>query len=902
VLPDLPLAEQMIRVQLFLFVVSLSALILAAIMRERQEVQERLLQSNLALEQRVAERTAALSTINLQLQQEVSQRQAAALRAQELRADAQLARQHLERVLAGITDQILMLDSAWRYVFVNDRVTRATGRPREALLGEVIWEVFPALVGTAFETQLRRAADDQTPVRFACYDLFLQRWFEHRAYPSASGLTLFSADITEQKEAEARLRESEATLQAALDGALLGAWSWNPATNHVAADARTLELFGIAPEQFTNDASMSFSRMHPEDQPAVQFALERALYPDGQYDAEFRVVLPGGHIRWLAGAGRARWDADGQIIRVYGVNTDITERKRAEQMTRFLLELDAALARLAEADEIEQIAVTQLGRLLDVVWCSFAQIVDHSSHVRQGYRLGGSNLFGRYDLEQFFSSDTLAQLAQGDILVVDDAATDERTAAALALYQNLGVRAFVVAPVLHQGRWVGALMLVCSSPRAWQADEVHLVHEVAARVWPRLEQARAQAALRASEARLQVLYGQEQAARALAEEASRVKDEFLAIVSHELRTPLTAFLGYTQLLRKYPRSDGYIVQTVEKMLHAASVQAQLVEDLLDVSRIVSGKLRIELRPLDLRRVLQEALDTVQPTIEAKAQQLQIDLPPEPVRIMGDPNRLLQVAWNLLANAAKFTPSGGTIRVRLARRDQSAELVVSDTGRGISPDFLPFVFERFRQAEGSSNRKHRGLGLGLAIVRHLVELHGGTVEAASPGEGLGATFTARLPLTSRAKLSPPLDRPPSPQERNGPAASLLQGLRVLLVDDQPDILEVVRQILARYGALVQPCTTARKALDLVPIWRPDVLVSDIAMPGEDGYWLVRGLRNLASDQGGAIPAVALTGCAQPEDRLRVLAAGFQGYIPKPVDPDGLYVVISGLVRAEQRETS
>jgi signal transduction histidine kinase/integral membrane sensor domain MASE1/ActR/RegA family two-component response regulator len=772
VLPNLSPAEQALRAQLFLFVMSLSTLTLAAVMGERQEAQEHLIQTNLALEQRVAERTNALTATNLQLQHEVVQRQAVAQHAEELRAEAQTAREHLERVLTGISDQILMLDPAWRFVFVNDRVAVTTGRQREAFLGHTIWEVFPSLAGTVFEAQLRQAVCNQMPAHFVSHDPSLQRWFEHRAYPSASGLALFSADIT--------------------------------------------------------------------------------------------------------------------------------ERKRTEQMIRFLLDLDAALAQLANADVIEQLAVTQLGTFLDVTRCFFARITDRHLTVLQVYQRDGSNVLGNYDQETFLSRDALAQLTQGHTVVVHDVSTDPRTAMATVPYQHFGIAAFVTTPVLYQGRWVGALGVVNQSKRDWRADEVHLLHEVAARTWPRLEQARTQAALRASEAKLQVLYEQEQAAHAQAEEASRVKDEFLALVSHELRTPLTAFLGYAQLLHERPCDDPFIVQAVDKLFHSARMQAQLIDDLLDMSRIVNGKLRIETHPLELRQVIHAALDIVRPTIEAKRQHLHIHLPAEAVRLKGDPNRLQQIVWNLLANAAKFTPLEGTITLRVEPQGREVVLTISDTGQGIRPDFLPFVFERFRQAEGSSNRRHRGLGLGLAIVRQLVELHGGTVEAASPGEGQGATVTVRLPRTGP---DPPLrpGEPPSRTDTHSKDTQVqLRGIRVLLVDDDRNTLEVVRQILSASGALVRPCTTARKAFDLIVLWRPEVLVSDIGLPDEDGYWLLHKVRALPPEKGGATPAIALTAYVQKEDRLRALAAGFQGYVLKPVEPDELRSVIADLVGRSRQD--
>jgi hypothetical protein len=397
----------------------------------------------------------------------------------------------------------------------------------------------------------------------------------------------------------------------------------------------------------------------------------------------------------------------------------------------------------------------------------------------------------------------------------------------------------------------------------------------------------------------QSLYAQEQAARAQAEEASRLKDEFLATVSHELRTPLTAFLGYAQLLQSRKRDEAYVARTVEKMVRNARAQAQIIDDLLDVSRIVNGKLRIEARPVDLAVITQAALDTVRPAIEAKGLHLWVDLDTSTGPVIGDAGRLQQVVWNLLSNASKFTPNQGTIRVRLSSKDHSAELQVRDSGQGIAPAFLPYVFDRFRQSDSTSRRQQGGLGLGLAIVRHLVELHGGTVEAYSAGEGQGATFTVSLPLV----VSDASDRIGRPMEAGGYNFALppeLRGLRVLLVDDEPDILELLQEVLEHCGAVTRAKQTARDGLEELRSWRPDVLISDIAMPREDGYWLITALRALPIEEGGATPAIALTAYVQQTERLRVLASGFQQYVTKPLEPAALCEVVAHTVRAAHEE--
>ncbi len=394
----------------------------------------------------------------------------------------------------------------------------------------------------------------------------------------------------------------------------------------------------------------------------------------------------------------------------------------------------------------------------------------------------------------------------------------------------------------------------------------------------------------------QALYVQEQAARTHAEEASRLKDEFLATVSHELRTPLTAFLGYAQLLYTRRRDDATLAPALERMVRSAKAQAQLIEDLLDVSRIISGKLRIERQSIDLIAVIRAALDTVRPAIEAKHLHLHIDLQPEASPMIGDANRLQQVVWNLLSNATKFTPPGGDIQVRLETHSRNAQLTVSDTGQGINAAFLPYVFDRFRQADSAINRPHSGLGLGLAIVRHLVELHGGTVQVTSAGEGQGATFTVRLPLAIPGDVTALTRAASDEQAATNKYPPELQGLRVLIVDDQPDILELLQEMLTPCGSVVMTCQTAREGLDLVRTWQPDVLISDMAMPEEDGYWLIRHIRALSPQEGGTILAIALTAYVRVEDRMRVLAAGFHLYMPKPIEPHELRNGIAYLISA------
>jgi signal transduction histidine kinase/ActR/RegA family two-component response regulator len=396
---------------------------------------------------------------------------------------------------------------------------------------------------------------------------------------------------------------------------------------------------------------------------------------------------------------------------------------------------------------------------------------------------------------------------------------------------------------------------------------------------------RAEVALRSQADRLRVLHQE-------AERANRVKDEFLATLSHELRTPLNAMLGWAHLLRKGGLPEERRRHAIDVIVRNAEAQSHLIEDVFDVSAIISGRLRLKVEPINLVAVTSEALDSVRPAAEARQIELQTFFP-ERCLILGDGDRLQQVAWNLVSNAVKFTPRRGRIELSIETRDSRVDLRVVDTGIGIGPEFLPHLFERFTQRDASTTRRYGGLGLGLAIVRHLVELHGGTVVAESAGEGKGATFTVSLPV--RAVLGEELAAGPA-QEELVPVTSApgdVEGLRVLIVDDETDSRDVVRQVLERHGATVQDAISAEEAFDLFTDWRPDVLLADIGMAGEDGYSLVARIRSLPREHGGATPAGALTAYAQPEHRRRALAAGFQEHAAKPLAPDALLALVARL---------
>jgi signal transduction histidine kinase/ActR/RegA family two-component response regulator len=459
-------------------------------------------------------------------------------------------------------------------------------------------------------------------------------------------------------------------------------------------------------------------------------------------------------------------------------------------------------------------------------------------------------------------------------------------------YDRYAARHAAATPIQSGDKLVGSITVFRAKDTPYSEGDILAVEAVASRVALALDNARlvADAQREAEEARR---------ARADAEEASRVKDEFLATLSHELRTPLNAIVGWAHMLRDPALPEERRRAAVETIVRNAQSQEQLIADILEVQRIMAGKLRLELRSIDLGDIVRAAAETVQPSAEAKNIKLQLLLDLNVTPIWGDSDRLQQVTWNLLSNAIKFTPHGGRVRVRLQQSENECEMLVQDNGPGIAPEFLPYVFDRFRQADSSSTRTHKGLGLGLAIVRNLVEMHGGSISASNVEEpGLsGAVFTIKLPRQAATRTAAvagadlqaavPGDRPAWGE---GPS---LRNVRVLVVDDDPDARELIGTILERYGAEVAVAGSVAEGMRALTQRAPHVVVTDIEMPHEDGYTFIRQIRSLPPDSGGQVPAAALTAYASVSDRMKVLSAGFNMHVAKPVQPAELAMIVSSL---------
>ena len=465
----------------------------------------------------------------------------------------------------------------------------------------------------------------------------------------------------------------------------------------------------------------------------------------------------------------------------------------------------------------------------------------------------------------------------------DNMAEDARITRAAAEFVELeGLVATLVVPIMVGGRVEGLLYVHRRMPKSFD-DRTEAV----------LLQLAEYAAIAIHNMRM---LAHEHQMRAEAESASRTKDEFLATLSHELRSPLQPLLNWAYLLRSPNLDPASAERALDAIERSTKTLGQLIEDLLDVSRIVTGKLRLQARPVRLPGVVRAAMEAVESAAVAKSVTLEARVESDLPAVMGDPDRLQQVLWNLLSNGIKFTPKGGRVTVTVAGRNSEVLLTVADTGAGIKREFLPHVFERFRQAESSTNRAYGGLGLGLAIVRHLVELHGGSVAVQSEGEGQGATFSVRLPVAAVTRTA---ERAPAAVSTEGPVGQSLAGLRLLIVDDEADAREVMRFMLERGGAQVRIADSAAQALDAIREERPDLLISDIGMPVEDGYVLVRRLRAMEEGLGRRLPAIALTAYASEEDTRRAFTAGFDAHLSKPVDPARLIDIAAGLAAGGRR---
>lgn len=578
-------------------------------------------------------------------------------------------------------------------------------------------------------------------------------------------------------------------------------------------------------------------------------------------------------------------DDQGAVAGVLVTFVETTKKVLNERRLQFLDELSQTTRALSTAVEVMRTTSEMLGAYMGVSRCAYAHVHDDqdSFDLIGDYNHDVPSIVGTYQFSDFGAHVRDLMLAN-EPYVNNDVATDPATRGTdLSAYRLTQIQAVICVPLHKNGKFVAAMAVHQSKPRTWTEEEIKLVRTVVDRCWESLERIRAMN----DKARL---LDSERAARQEAEKANAFKDTFLATLSHELRTPLTAITGWVHLMRKkLGQEHPDLLKGVEVIDRSARAQSRLIEDLLDMSRVSAGKLRLDKKQVTPAGFVQAAYDLILPKAQAAGLSTSIQLQ-ETGPVLGDADRLQQVVWNLLSNAVKFTPKGGHIAVEVRGRGSNVEITVSDNGVGINGEFLPHLFERFRQADGSITRKYGGLGLGLSIVQHLVALHGGTVTAHSPGMGQGATFRVVLPLHQdyQGESSSPAQQPSSIAPMD------LSGKTILVVDDDSDTRELAQRLIEEHGAIVCAVGDADSAMHHIRQAIPDLVCSDIGMPGKDGYEFVRWLRSLPPEHGGCIPAVAMTAFARAEDQERSLASGFDRHLSKPLNPASLVLAIGQLL--------
>jgi PAS domain S-box-containing protein len=755
----------------------------------------------------------------------------------------------------------------------------------EAVLGKTDREILPpdtaeritAIKRSVVEQGVRARTEVEIEIngQVTTYDMAL----EPLRTPSGEvvGLTGAATNITERKQAEQILRESEERfrqLAENIDVAFFMSEALGDSAQVIYVSPAYEKIWGRSPAQLYENAQAWFESVHPGDRLRIRAAL--ASVAQAEFDEQFRIVRPDGEIRWVHHRVFPIYDERGKLYRMVGVIEDISERKWAE-----------------EALQASESLYRTLGEAVpDFVWSANANEQVDYVNLRWVEYTGAR-------LEQLNQPGALAKIIHPDDFRVHRRRWRQAKQAREPFEAELRLRRQDGEYRWFMGRAV---------PLKDSADELVKWIGSATDIH----------ALKQAEAEREELLAREQAARTDAEAANRAKDEFLAILSHELRSPLNPILGWAKLLRTRNLDPSTTARAIETIERNANLQTQLIEDLLDISRILRGKLSLDVSPVNLVSIVEAAMETMQLAADAKGidfrfwiadfgleatldnsigefieplktQNSTLKIQPARYWVMGDANRLQQVVWNLLSNAIKFTPEGGRVTIRLGCSGSQAQIQISDTGKGISADFLPYIFEYFRQADSSITRRYGGLGIGLAIVRHLIELHGGTVVAESSGENQGSAFAVRIPLMT------PVPEPQLPSKRSEPFPDL-QNLRILVVDDEPDTREFLTFMLEKYGATVFAVASARAALDAIAAIRPDFLLSDIGMPEIDGYELIRQVRALPPDQGGNLLAIALTAHASEPDQQRALTSGFQQHVAKPVEPTVLIGIIVELVRS------
>jgi PAS domain S-box-containing protein len=759
----------------------------------------------------------------------------------------------LQALLSSTSDAIFVKDLQGRYVIANETAAEYFGTTVEAMLGKDDVTLFPADIAQQIMQNDERVIRTGESCNYEeeVSSQGLTRWLLSKKHPwrdddgSVVGIIGILQDITENKKNQKALQLSEEGFRLATAAAELGMWFWDLTTDELVWTPKCKALFGL-----TTDTQISYefflNCLHPDDREFTDKAVSCALAEKTVYDVEYRVMWSDASVHWIAAKGRATYDVDGNPIRMMGTVQDISDRKKVEENLQ-----QSELNFRTLADTMPQMFwTTQANGYHDYFNKRWYEYTGMTWEETQGW--GWNHLLHPDDRQRCLDvwNESLKTGKDYYIEYRFRRASDGQ-------YRWFIGQAFPLRD--EHGkilRWFGS----CTD-----IDDKKLTEE----------------ALRDALQKQKLAYEE-------AEKANRIKDEFLAVLSHELRTPLNPILGWAKIIKRGNLNPGKMAEALEIIERNAKLQAQLIEDLLDVSRILQGKLTLNIDTVNLKSVILAALETVRLTAEVKNIEIQTVLA-DTSMVSGDGGRLQQVFWNLLSNAVKFTPKAGRVEITLEEVQDYAKVTITDTGKGISADFLPWVFDYFRQADSATTRKFGGLGLGLAIVRQITEMHGGTVKAESLGENLGASFTVKLPLFQAISK-----KGESEEGQVDSNSQNLEGVEILVVDDDTDSRDFIAFVLEMGGATVTQAASALEALQKLTEFKPNIIVSDIGMPEMDGYMLMRQIRNLQSEEIARIPAVAVTAYAGEYDHQQALSAGFQKHVSKPVEPDELVAVVTQLL--------
>jgi PAS domain S-box-containing protein len=794
-------------------------------------------------------------------------------RERALLADTQAATQRLSTMLESISDGYIALDRAWACTALNNKACESMGMSRDEILGRRIWDLYPDTIGTSFEAAMRRAATERETVVFDYYYPGRDRWYENRVYPSEGGVSMFFAEITERKRAEEILVQSEERFRALAENTSLLVWTCTP--------DRRCDYVSPQFELYTGISLLGDWRLelvHPDDRAGMLAAWEHTMSEAGAVDFELRMRRHDEVWRWFQVGLVPLRAPDGQIVKWLGTCTDINDRKRAVDA---LLASEKSLAKdLALMKTLQEVS-TRLVRevdaeppLLEIVDAAIAitsadmgniQLLDHGSGA---LRIAASRGFDRPFL-RFFDTVHEGQAACGQAvqrgarLVIGDITTSPVFVGtpALDVLVTAGVRGVQSTPlVCRSAQLLGVLSTHYRTPHVPTDQELHLLDVLVRQAADWVERTQSQKELRLAKKAL--------------EEADRRKDEFLAVLAHELRNPLASVMAGSRLLRRSTSSAIEAERTRDMIEHEVGQLSQLVDDLLDVSGIATGRVVLRCEAVDLRKVLHRVVESTRPLFEGRKHGLQFDVPREPVRVRGDAVRLVQVFANLLANAARYTPAEGRISFTAGMAGRQAVVRILDSGIGIAPADLPYIFDLFNRIERSRDHAEGGLGIGLTISRRLVEMHNGSLEAFSDGPGCGSEFVVRLPLVHAL-----------PKDETMPLPALLargppRSHRILLVDDNEAFATAMASLLSAMGHDVQVIHDGGAAIGTARALRPQVVLLDINLPGKRGYDIAREIRADPAFAGTLL--IAVTGYGQERDKHHAQQAGFDHHLTKPVD--------------------